>query len=228
MFEFLLFCLTAIFFSVILIFFKKRKVEKATKKLNIQADFLSKVFFQIILEIDHNYSFKYKKWDEIHSWLNLDICEDIGYIHQRKIQSSFIAYLSRGISPSKKLEPMFKEYKNFINHKDYMNNIPPENIIDIFDSIFINNFNKNESPKSSKKEINIVKSKIYKLLNHYRIEIFISSIWIIIMSSILYIFDPLDINSYEWYKEEYFKNIYLLTIPIQFFIIKIVYLKYIK
>ena len=82
---------------------------------------------------------------------------------------------------------MFKEYKNFINHKDYMNNIPPENIIDIFDSIFINNFNKNESPKSSKKEINIVKSKIYKLLNHYRIEIFISSIWIIIMSSILYI-----------------------------------------
>lgn len=235
--------------------YEEVKQEKSKANVRLLAKMFTRRLFNLYL-MDFSYS-RYESWKPLYDWLGIDPNQSLSP-SRKKIERGILAYLSRGISPITSLNFVFKVAKDILNHKAYTEALPPIEVINLFDNFFSKNTDviltkgkeklkekNSELHIESKQEVKVIekdldtqknieyvgnsfKVKMKKFISFYKFEIFVSSVWFIFFGLILYIFDPLDINYYNWEVVDYLKNIFILTLPIQFFLIRSIYLKFIK
>lgn len=232
--ELFIFCSIALVSTLIIIFLKNKLNDRKLRKINEihkKANFLGKIGVQLILKIeflkDKNPSLN-KDWCMLCNWLDVDF-DGINYSHQEALKKAYIAYLARGIAPSMRLQTSFLQFKKDFQNQNYEKNLPPEEIIKLFDRLFATSEEMISMKKYSyQTESNLLK-KLLEFLKKYKLEIFISTAWVVVGCLIFYIFDPLNLDdSYYWEDKDYLKIIYILTMPLQWFVIKNIYLNYIK
>jgi len=224
-------------------------------------------------------------WRIISEWLKLEhTLQELDTNHLEIVEKAWLAYLARGDAPSLKLKPVFQKFSSIPKKNEYLKNLPPPIIINIFDSLLATREEivkkRLEDNLSQMKDKNILSTihgcfsilwipivlffllgffsilsdiyslkpiiyififiilsfifwkkidfiKIKYLIHTYRKKLFYSSIWVLLSSFIIYVFNPLEL---DWnYLEfiDYLKAGFIITLPILYLCIEIIYKKFI-
>lgn len=75
-------------------------------------------------------------WKIISEWLKLEYTlQELDTNHLEIVERAWLAYLVRGNAPSLKLKPVFQKFSSIPKKNEYLKNLPPPSIINIFDSL---------------------------------------------------------------------------------------------